>query len=145
MTVALVDAKEDESTLIQYSICISSYAYAFLTRLNGEEMHEPMTEVLDRSRDIYLRKALIGLNYISILAKPSLPLLQALLSGVVLLQRLGDTPKCWTLNTVACRVCVALGLHHPQPLSTPYSEQTREEGRRARVFCGHSSSTRARP
>ncbi|KAK7545069.1 uncharacterized protein J3D65DRAFT_47895 [Phyllosticta citribraziliensis] len=127
MTVALVDAKEDEATLIQYSICVNSYAYAFLTRLNGEEMHEPMTEVLDRSRDIYLRKALIGLNYISILAKPSLPLLQALLSGVVLLQRLGDTPKCWTLNTVACRVCVALGLHHPQPLSTPYSEQTQEE------------------
>ncbi|KAK7555232.1 hypothetical protein IWX92DRAFT_425576, partial [Phyllosticta citricarpa] len=114
MAVALVDAKEDGATLIQYSICINSYAYAFLTCLPREEMQEPMMEVLDRSRDV-------------ILAKPTLPLLQALLSGVVLLQRLGDTPKCWTLNTVACRVCVALGLHHPQPLSTPYSEQTQEE------------------
>ncbi|KAL1387340.1 hypothetical protein HDK64DRAFT_133516 [Phyllosticta capitalensis] len=127
MTLALIDAKEDEPTLIQYSICINSYAYAFLTRLPGEEMNEPMMEALDRSRDVYLRKALIGLNYISILAQPSLSLLQALLSGVVLLQRLGDTPKCWTLNTVACRVCVALGLHHPQPLSKPHSEQTQEE------------------
>ncbi|KAK7516977.1 uncharacterized protein IWZ02DRAFT_500893 [Phyllosticta citriasiana] len=82
MAVALVDAKEDEATLIQYSICINSYAYAFMTCLPREEMHEPMMEVLGRSRDVYLRKALIGLSYISILAKPTLPLLQALLSGV---------------------------------------------------------------
>ncbi|KAK7510285.1 hypothetical protein IWZ03DRAFT_363327 [Phyllosticta citriasiana] len=81
MAVALVDAKEDEATLIQYSICINSYAYAFMTCLPREEMHEPMMEVLGRSRDVYLRKALIGLNYISILAKPILPLFEALLSG----------------------------------------------------------------
>lgn len=114
MALAMHDKNEDDQTLIQYSICVNSCAATYLWNLPEEGQSVGMQHALDRSREDYMRRALTALNYISILEKPSLSLLQALLTGIVLLQKLGETPTCWLLASNACRVCVAMGLHSQQ-------------------------------
>lgn len=82
MALAMHDKNEDDQTLIQYSICVNSCAATYLWNLPEEGQSVGMQHALDRSREDYMRRALTALNYISILEKPSLSLLQALLTGV---------------------------------------------------------------
>lgn len=82
MALAMHDKNEDDQTLIQYSICVNSCAATYLWNLPVEGQSVGMQHALDRSREDYMRRALTALNYISILEKPSLSLLQALLTGV---------------------------------------------------------------
>ncbi|OJD33034.1 c6 transcription factor [Diplodia corticola] len=127
MALALYNRSADEQTLLQYAVCVNACAGTFLSHLPEYGESTDMQRALEKSKDDYLRRALNAMNYIGILATPSLALLQALLMGTTLFQKLGDTSKCWMLASNACRVCIALGLHHSQPRAPPNDQLSSED------------------
>ncbi|KAL1644397.1 hypothetical protein SLS58_004311 [Diplodia intermedia] len=82
MALALHNKSVDEQTLLQYSVCVNACAGTFLSHLPEYGESDTMQRALDKSKEDYLRRAINAMNYIGILATPSLALLQALLTGV---------------------------------------------------------------
>lgn len=72
----------DEQTLLQYSICVNSYASTFLWSSQQGKEDTALQEASERSRKNYSRRCFAALSRIHMLEKPSLSLVQALLSGV---------------------------------------------------------------
>ncbi|KAH7042694.1 hypothetical protein B0J12DRAFT_206187 [Macrophomina phaseolina] len=127
MALALHEKSESDQTLIQYAVCVNGAIDAYLARLLQDHQSAGMQRALEKSRENYQRRCFTALNYISILEKPTLSLLQALVTAIVQLQHLGETPTCWLLTSNAARVCVALGLHNSSQFVLPSEELTEEQ------------------
>lgn len=89
MAVTMYKNDEDEQTLLQYSICVNAYASTFLWSSRQGKENTALQEASERSRENYSRRCFAALSRMHMLEKPSLSLLQALLSGVSKV-----TPSC---------------------------------------------------
>ncbi|KAL2694981.1 hypothetical protein AAEP93_003076, partial [Penicillium crustosum] len=101
---------------LQYTLCILSKATIFVSRWLRFCTSEGLVDRLERSRRSYIASGLRCLKEIDFTRTPSLPMLQALLSGASLVQLLGETSRSWFLTALAARSLVALGYHHLSPI-----------------------------
>lgn len=108
-----------------YTVCVNSMAFRFLnTTLGTGRGDDESAQRLRHNALLYRETAKTALKKISLVTKPSLPLLQALLCGIFLHQGSGDTNTCRDLAKSACRVCMDIGLH---PDATNLEEVTEAE------------------
>jgi hypothetical protein len=84
MGLALIERTVSGQTRLQYIICVNLIAYLYSVATDSNAQSETMRRHLERSRKEYLRSGLEALERMSLLAPPSLTLLQALISGVCL-------------------------------------------------------------
>lgn len=77
-----MEEKEHRQTLVCYRICVYMKVVTLISRLPRRDRSKPVRDHLEQSKNQYedeIRRALSELDF---LAPPSLPFLQALLSGV---------------------------------------------------------------
>lgn len=67
---------------ILYTICVNSVAYKFLNTTSGTEKDDALAQMLRHCALLYRETAIAALKKISLMTRPSFPLLQALLCGV---------------------------------------------------------------
>ncbi|KAJ4311311.1 hypothetical protein N0V84_010516 [Fusarium piperis] len=148
MEYALIENTVHGQRRLEYIICVNFWAYLVLTSLESEDPSTLIAQHLGGSRDRYFNNAKCALKRMSILATPTLSMLQALLCGVSSSQMMridlrganvgcpakvmffldvGDFEKCWILNAAACQAFVAIGGQHlVDQTSDPASTQARE-------------------
>ncbi|KAL2845923.1 hypothetical protein BJY01DRAFT_213772, partial [Aspergillus pseudoustus] len=112
MCLLLEEKTLDEQTLHHYRVCIYAKAIFFVSRLPAAQYSERLRRHLQDSKKQYEAIILTSLSKIQILTSPpSLSLLQALLSGALIMQLRGDMFRAWTLISIASRTLVALNFH----------------------------------
>ncbi|KAJ5565054.1 hypothetical protein N7513_001296 [Penicillium frequentans] len=111
MCLALVEGVTDEQTLVHYRICAYTKATFFVTRVSELGHTKRLRDHFQNSRKEYEASALAALNKINILAPPSLSLVQALLSGALLMQIRGEMFQSWRLAAFAAKNIVSLNYH----------------------------------
>lgn len=92
MAVTMYKNDEDEQTLLQYSICVNAYASTFLWSSQQGKENTALQEASERSRENYSRRCFAALSRIHMLEKPSLSLVQALISGVSKVTSSSESP-----------------------------------------------------
>ncbi|KAK7181265.1 hypothetical protein PSPO01_12742 [Paraphaeosphaeria sporulosa] len=136
MAMCLLEGTASEQTLnlckviVHFKACLSLYA---------SQLHSPKDRTIrEHVKELQLRHlnaALGALNSVSVMARPSLLLLQALLTGSILMYVVGNSQSCWNLAAYASRTLVALGYHNIHSLA-PGNEQE-QEIRAAVAWCYH--------
>ncbi|KAH6995257.1 hypothetical protein EDB80DRAFT_877127 [Ilyonectria destructans] len=127
MELALVENTAQGHRRLEYIVCVNFWAYLVLTSLESDDSSTRMAQHLGGTRDRYFNNAKQALKRMSILVTPTVSLLQALVSGVMLFLDVGDFENCWTLSSAAYRACISLGGHFvTQQTSDPSSVQARE-------------------
>ncbi|RAQ58606.1 hypothetical protein COH21_012829 [Aspergillus flavus] len=111
--MALLDGTADEQTALQYKAIIHFKAavifhtyHAFTS--DASSLNKSVQDQIMEN----LHASLAALDSIKFLTQPSLSLLQALLTGVIVMEVLGDIPGRSALTVSAARTLVALGYHH---------------------------------
>ncbi|CAG8094139.1 unnamed protein product [Penicillium salamii] len=145
----------------QYMLCILSKAVIFISRWLRSPMSQGLANSLEKSRNSYITSGLRCLHHIDFTRSPTLPMLQALLSGVstskfifyipqgccsvadiikaTLVQLLGQTSRSWVLTSFASRGLVALGYHQLTPALL--ASQQRDEIRDCIYWCYYMDKT----
>ncbi|KUL86856.1 hypothetical protein ZTR_05281 [Talaromyces verruculosus] len=111
MCLSIMEEKEHRQTLVCYRICVYMKVVTLISRLPRRDRSNPVRHHLEQSKNQYedeIRRALSELDF---LAPPSLPFLQALLSGAIFMQNQGDMSRSWTLTAFAARTLVSLNYH----------------------------------
>ncbi|KAE8406843.1 hypothetical protein BDV37DRAFT_242086 [Aspergillus pseudonomiae] len=111
MCLSLIEGKEDHHTLTCYRVCVYMKAAFLLCRLPKKDRSVPLRRRLEKSKKQYEREIHQALSEIDYLARPSLVLLQAFLSGALFMQNQGDMSRSWTLAALASRTLVSLNYH----------------------------------
>ncbi|KAF2001763.1 hypothetical protein P154DRAFT_432372 [Amniculicola lignicola CBS 123094] len=136
IALALLEGKGDEQTLNLYRILIHFKALVVLYDAQMRDQHSLAVQQHVRELQMHhLHAAIAGLSRVSLLAPPSLLLLQALVAGAMLMQIAGDPNACWSLTAVACRTMMALGYHNIRD-TTPLNDLD-EEIYAAVAWCIH--------
>ncbi|KAJ5375525.1 hypothetical protein N7517_007531 [Penicillium concentricum] len=110
MGLTLIHRTGSPHDLLISTVCVNAMASKFLTAISNAGIDSELIHELTYSVTQFQLAAKVALQNISILTSPSLGLLQALLSGILLHQGSGDITICWELTKAACRVCISLGL-----------------------------------
>ncbi|EXJ66479.1 uncharacterized protein A1O5_10631 [Cladophialophora psammophila CBS 110553] len=108
MVCALIDCSVHGQERLCYLILVNYVAYSFITALNLDNTSDPMKQHLRLSKARYRQNITRALKHLDIQIRPDPLLLQALISGAMLMQDVGDMRRGWQLNTVACRVYAAV-------------------------------------
>ncbi|KAF5865859.1 hypothetical protein ETB97_001926 [Aspergillus alliaceus] len=111
MCLAVINGKATGQIESQYKVCIFARAVTYMNRWLRVCTSSELAQALESSKKSYIAAALRSIRQLDILHKPSLLMLQSLLSGVNLMQNLGDTTQAWTFTAFASRLLVALGYH----------------------------------
>ncbi|OQE35437.1 hypothetical protein PENCOP_c013G06853 [Penicillium coprophilum] len=111
MILCLVENRGDEHLRLHYRVCV--YTKAFFSALKWSQIyHSPaVLQRLEKSQRQYKAIALAALCRVHFLSPPSLSLVQALLSGAMLMQYIGNVSRSWSLTAFAARVLVSLNSH----------------------------------
>ncbi|KAF2449912.1 hypothetical protein P171DRAFT_202687 [Karstenula rhodostoma CBS 690.94] len=136
MATCLLEGTASEQTL---NLCKVIVHFKAALGLYASQLHSPKNPTIrEHVKEMQLRHlnaALAALDSVSIMARPSLLLLQALLTGSILMYIVGNSQSCWSLAAYASRTLVALGYHNIHTL-TPNNEQN-QEIRAAVAWCYH--------
>ncbi|KAF2029280.1 putative Zn(II)2Cys6 transcription factor-like protein [Setomelanomma holmii] len=110
--LTLMEGTADESTLLLCKVIIHFKAAVVLyaSNLQGPKSPEVQKHIKQLEYD-HLTTALTALDSVSFLTTPSLLLVQALITGGMMMQIIGNPASCWELIAYASRVIVALGYH----------------------------------
>ncbi|KAE8377709.1 hypothetical protein BDV26DRAFT_292934 [Aspergillus bertholletiae] len=111
MCLAVVNGQVTGQIASQYKVCIFARAVTFINRWLRICTSSQLAQALEASKKKYITSALRSIQQLNILHKPSLLMLQSLLSAVNLMQTLGDTTQAWIFTAFASRILVALGYH----------------------------------
>jgi hypothetical protein len=106
------DGTADEKTLNMYKVIIHFKAAVVLyaSQLQGPKSVAVQKHIRQMEYD-HLTAALTALDGVSFLTMPSLLLAQALITGAMMMQIMGNPTSCAELTASASRVIVALGFH----------------------------------
>lgn len=124
----LIEDKAAGATRLHYIVNVNVIAWIYLSASNSDKVGCRMQRHLSDKAEQYKRNILTALHRIGVLDSASLPLFQALLSGVQITYPIcrreahgrqamfmllsGKLEKCWQLSAAASRVCLALGTTH---------------------------------
>ncbi|KAJ6113425.1 hypothetical protein N7523_006742 [Penicillium sp. IBT 18751x] len=95
----------------QFKLCVLVKAAIHVSRWLRMSSDAGLSESLHLSYRKYAAAGLQCLEKIDFMASPNLLTLQSLLSGVMLVQLLGDSARAWLLTAFSSRVLVCLGYH----------------------------------
>ncbi|OQE19260.1 hypothetical protein PENFLA_c019G10954 [Penicillium flavigenum] len=123
MGLTLLHRTGSPHDLLISTVCVNAVASKFLTATTNTGIDSELIHEMTHSVVQFQASAKVALRSISLLATPSLGLLQALLSGIFLYQGSGDITACWELTKAACRVCVSLGLDTTMKTGGTVSEE----------------------
>lgn len=130
MGLALLSHTLDANTTLYYTVCVSYKAYTYITEEMTSVENQVMKDYLNRARAKYLRNIMWALNRVSFMCRPSLALLQCLVTAVrikdrdawyilcltfvqcLMMQMHGKSSSAWQFNSYASQVCIALGYHN---------------------------------
>jgi hypothetical protein len=112
IALALMEGTADENTENLYKVIIH---FEFAVVLYASQLQGPKSPAVQKHiRQLeydHLRAALTALDHVSFLTTPSLLLVQALITGAMGMQIVGNPASCWELTAYASRTLVALGYH----------------------------------
>ncbi|KAF1936709.1 putative Zn(II)2Cys6 transcription factor-like protein [Clathrospora elynae] len=113
IALALMEGTADEKTLSLYKVIIHFKAAVVLyaSQLQGPKSAAVQKHIREMEYD-HLTAALTALDNVGFLTAPSLLLVQALVTGAMMMQIMGNPVSCWELTSYASRTIVALGYHH---------------------------------
>ncbi|CAI7591497.1 unnamed protein product [Penicillium pancosmium] len=112
MGLAIIERSESEQVLHLYRISVWVKALSCISKMAPLISSAPLRVHFRALKKQYEAAANEELDSISLTAVPSLPLLQALLSGKRLMQYLGNMSRSWMFNALASRIIVALNYHN---------------------------------
>ncbi|RDH36195.1 hypothetical protein BDQ94DRAFT_185379 [Aspergillus welwitschiae] len=95
----------------QYCICIYVKAIFHLYQASRTVDNPLLKSQLSQSRSIYITATIRSIEKLSILKRPDLSIIQALLSSALLMQHLGRLNQCWILTSYAARQIASLNYH----------------------------------
>ncbi|KAF2628170.1 putative Zn(II)2Cys6 transcription factor-like protein [Macroventuria anomochaeta] len=112
IALALMEDTADEKTENLYKVIIH---FKFAVVLYASQLQGPKSPAVQKHiRQLeynHLSAALTALDHVSFLTTPSLLLVQALITGAMMMQIVGNPASCWELTAHASRTLVALGYH----------------------------------
>lgn len=112
IALALMEGTADEKTETLYKVIIH---FKFAVVLYASQLQGPKSPAVQKHiRQLeynHLSAALTALDHVSFLTTPSLLLVQALITGAMMMQIVGNPASCWELTAHASRTLVALGYH----------------------------------
>ncbi|KAL1595419.1 hypothetical protein SLS59_008351 [Nothophoma quercina] len=112
IALALMEGTADEKTETLYKVIIH---FKFAVVLYASQLQGPKSAAVQKHiRQLeynHLSAALTALDHVSFLTTPSLLLVQALITGAMMMQIVGNPASCWELTAHASRTLVALGYH----------------------------------
>ncbi|EAU29690.1 predicted protein [Aspergillus terreus NIH2624] len=111
MVTRLLQDETDEQSHHQLSVCIYTKAVSHLYRLFKLSRNPTLKRQYLRSKREYETAGLYALQRIDVCSTPSLLLIQSLISGALLMQKLGKMNQSWVLNSYAARLIVSLNYH----------------------------------
>lgn len=139
IALALMEGTADEKTENLYKVIIH---FKFAVVLYASQLQGPKSpEVQKHIRQLeynHLSAALTALDHISFLTTPSLLLVQALITGAMMMQIVGNPASCWELTAHASRTLVALGYHNVTNMEA--INEYDEEIQAAIAWCSHFDS-----
>lgn len=139
IALALMEGTADEKTENLYKVIIH---FKFAVVLYASQLQGPKSpEVQKHIKQLeynHLSAALTALDHISFLTTPSLLLVQALITGAMMMQIIGNPASCWELTAHASRTLVALGYHNITELEA--KDEYEEEIQAAIAWCSHFDS-----
>ncbi|EOA90164.1 uncharacterized protein SETTUDRAFT_182687 [Exserohilum turcica Et28A] len=124
MALALMAGNLDERTTNLYKVIIHFQAAAVLyTSLLLGTKSEAVTKHYQQMQYDHITAALTALDTISFMTAPSLPLVQALVTGAMMMQIIGNPVQCWELTAHASQTIIALGYHHINKMAPETDEE----------------------
>ncbi|KAJ4359222.1 hypothetical protein N0V95_002389 [Ascochyta clinopodiicola] len=112
IALALMEGTADEKTETLYKVIIH---FKFAVVLYASQLQGPKSPAVQKHiRQLeynHLSAALTALDHVSFMTTPSLLLVQALITGAMMMQIVGNPASCWELTAHASRTLVALGYH----------------------------------
>ncbi|KAI4954444.1 hypothetical protein J4E91_002157 [Alternaria rosae] len=113
IALALMEGNADEKTLNLYKVIVhfQGAVVLYASQLQGPKSAAVQRHIQQMEFN-HLTAALTALDRISFLTAPSLLLAQALITGAIMMQIMGNPVSCWELTAHASRTIVALGYHH---------------------------------
>ncbi|KAE8386956.1 hypothetical protein BDV23DRAFT_186830 [Aspergillus alliaceus] len=133
MCLSLMEGEVLEPKRSYYELTVYLKSIYFLLNVPGSPDNNRLQHQMMRSKEQYEYAASRALNRINISDYPSLELLQALLSGALLMQLQGDMSRSWALTAYAARILVLLNYHKLG--QTHQSSTLSEEIRAAVAWC----------
>ncbi|OJJ48592.1 hypothetical protein ASPZODRAFT_150788 [Penicilliopsis zonata CBS 506.65] len=127
MISALLGGKATGQRFYQYCVCVYVKALFYIYQLPRYHTDSVLNEQSLHSKRKYEACAIRALKSLSLLEKPSLPFVQALISSALLMQYLGYMNQSWMINSFATRLIVALQYHQVSELTpaTKFDKQVR--------------------
>lgn len=134
-----MEGTADDKTLSMYKVIIHFKAAVVLYASNLQGPKSPDVQKHIRQLEYnHLTAALTALDSVSFLTAPSLLLVQALITGAMMMQIMGNPASCWELSSHASRTIVALGYHNIRE-DDPSNEST-EDIHAALAWCSQYDS-----
>ncbi|KAL4890030.1 hypothetical protein BDV59DRAFT_195326 [Aspergillus ambiguus] len=127
MVTRLLQHEIDEQAHHQLSICIYVKAISYVVQLSMLSDNLALKRQFLESKKLYEAAALHSLKHINVCSTPSLLLIQSLISGALLMQRLGKMNQSWVLNSYAARLIVSLNYHEVGSTSVSNLNSVNEE------------------
>ncbi|PLB45069.1 hypothetical protein P170DRAFT_513133 [Aspergillus steynii IBT 23096] len=110
MLLYLIDDGQNDKIALHYRVCVYSKAFFFLMKSHFQH-NDAIFQRLKQSQREYKNIALASLARLTFLSPPCLSLVQALLSGAMLMQYLGNMSYSWNLTAFASRILMSLNFH----------------------------------
>lgn len=139
IALALMEGTADEKTENLYKVIIhfKCAVVLYASQLQGPKSPAVQKHIQQLEYN-HLTAALTALDHISFLSTPSLLLVQALITGAMMMQIIGNPASCWELTAHASRTLVALGYHKFS--GTEVKDEYAEEIQAAVAWCSHFDS-----
>jgi hypothetical protein len=126
IALALMAGTADEKTLNLYKVVVHFQAAAvmYTSQLQGPQSAAMQKHIQQMEYD-HIIAALTALDNVSFMTAPSLILVQALVTGAIMMQIIGNPAQCWELTAHASRTIIALGYHQIDKM-VPETDEERE-------------------
>ncbi|EMD60418.1 hypothetical protein COCSADRAFT_40062 [Bipolaris sorokiniana ND90Pr] len=126
IALALMAGTADDKTLNLYKVVIHFQAAAvmYASQLQAPKSAAVQKQIQQMEYD-HIIAALTALDNISFMTSPSLLLVQALVTGAIMMQIIGNPVQCWELTAHASQTIVALGYHNIDK-TVPETDEERE-------------------
>jgi len=139
IALGLMEGTADDKTLNMYKVIIHFKAAVVLYASNLQGPKSPAVQKHIRQLEYnHLTAALTALDSVSFLTAPSLLLVQALITGAMIMQIIGNPVSCWELSSHASRTIVALGYHNIREDDPP--DEFTEDIHAALAWCSQYDS-----
>ncbi|KAK1675372.1 hypothetical protein BDP55DRAFT_715536 [Colletotrichum godetiae] len=124
--LGLIEQSVNGAARIHCIVNVNFFVWMYLGASNFQTTGSAMARHLLLRRQQYEKNLRAALCRIGVLDQPSLPLLQALLSGAMFMLLSGKLEMCWQLSASASRICMALGGPRRISSQTMASHELRE-------------------